>query len=83
MYILLGYLHSGIQMAPEKDEEELQIQISLNFQSIFEKCFGTPGCRNPLFKHKIFQEIDIYDELENFSNLDIAIFNDVIMKMGS
>jgi hypothetical protein len=70
-------LHSGIQIAPEKEEEELNIQVSLNFQSIFEKCHGTKACRNPLFQHKIFKKIDIYDELENFSNLDIAVFNDV------
>ena len=77
MYILLGYLHSGIQMVPEKEEDLLKIQVSINFQSVSEKCEGTPGCRNPLFKHKIFQKVDIYDELENFSNLDIVVFNNV------
>lgn len=77
MYILLGYLHSGIQMAPEKHEDQLKIQVSINFQSISEKCDGTINCRNPVFKHKIFKKVDIYDELENFSNLDIVVFNNV------
>jgi hypothetical protein len=77
MYILLGYLHSGIQMVPEKEEESLHVQVILNFQSISKRCLGTPGTRNPLFDFRVFEEIDIYDELENFSNLDIAVLNNV------
>ena len=77
MYILMGYIHSGIMLAPEKEEKNLNLKIGVNFQTIHEKFKGTKQTRNPIFNSLLFQDIDIYDELENFSNLDIVVFNKV------
>lgn len=86
-YILLGYLQMGIQMAPEVEEGQLKPYVVLNHQSRTERYSvhedkrnpqeEKRNSRNPIFKKKIFEEIDIYDELENRSTFDIAVFNDV------
>lgn len=77
IYVLLGYIHSGIQLAPQIPENELNLNIHLTFQTIHEKTSGDKESRNPFFGKLIAREIDIYDELENFSNLDISVYNQV------
>lgn len=77
MYLLLGYVHSGIQLVPGREEDSLHVQVAISFQSVSEKFLGTASTRNPLFDHSFSNEVDIYDELENFSNLDIAVLNNV------
>lgn len=77
MYLLLGYLHSGIQLAPAVEAAHLQPSVVLSYQAMFERVSGSGCARNPSFRTRIFREIDIFDDLENRSNLDIALFNDV------
>ena len=77
MYVLLGFVHSGIQLAPDQEEENLKLHVGLSFQSVHEMFKGTDHCRNPLFRKILCKEIDIYDELENFSNFDVSLYNKV------